>query len=239
MPVARAGEEPGDTVFSWSRLRRHTAEEALASLAHAFCAVEVDFQRVERVRIAQRAREGDIGYLPFVARAVIEALTEYPQLNAAVADDQLVVRKSVHLGVALGLDHYEGRVIPVIREADELLLRGIAREIGELERRARAGELATADVDGGTFTITKPGVGDTLVAIPIIQRPQVAVLATDGARRRPVMVHTPDGSEGITVHTVGTIGLSFDQRAVDATYASAFLDEVRTVLETRDWAAEL
>ena len=244
-PTAAPIEGPGvaeETFISWSPLRRRAAEEAVASLAtaaHAFCAVEIDYQRVERIRAAQRERDGDLGCLPFVARAVVDSLMEFPQLNAAVTDDQLVVRRSVHLGVALDLDDYQGRVVPVIHDADEKLLRGIARELMELEQRARAGTLGSTDLDGGTFTVTKPGVGDVLVAVPIIQRPQVAVLATDGARRRPVTVHTPDGSEGIAVHMVGTIGLSFDQRAVDATYASAFLDRVRTLLETRDWSTEV
>jgi len=241
-------ERPGhaDESVPFSPTRRATSERLVQSLhtaAHAFCAVETDFHRLERVRQAQRDRwireEGfGLTYLPFVARAVIDALGDFPRLNASVGTDELVLRHKVHLGIAVELER-DGLVVPVVRDAETKRLRGLAREATDVSRRAREGMLTPADVREGTFTITDPGPFGTLVSVPIINNPEVAVLATDGVRRRPVIVRTPDGSDGFTVHPVGLVGLSFDHRAVETDYAAAFLDRVRVLLETRDWEQEL
>jgi len=250
-PVVESVVPSGDEVVPFSPIRRRIAARLVASkatAAHAFCAVEVDFAAVDRARRAHRERwrehEGfGLTYLPFVARAVIDALAEFPRLNASVVSmadgsDGLQVHRGVHLGVAVDLDH-EGLIVPVVRDAETKRLRGIAREVVALAERARTGSLRPDDVSGGTFTITNPGPGGTLVSVPIINQPQVAILATDGIRRRPVVVPTPDGGDGIAVHPVGILGLSFDHRAIDGAEASAFVQRTRELLETRDWAAEL
>jgi 2-oxoglutarate dehydrogenase E2 component (dihydrolipoamide succinyltransferase) len=241
----------GDEVVPFSAIRRRIAAHLVASkatAAHAFCAVEVDFVAVDRVRRAHRERwsahEGfGLTYLPFVARAVIDALAEFPRLNASVVStpdggDALQVHRSVHLGVAVDLDH-EGLIVPVVRDAETKRLRGIAREAVALAERARTGSLRPDDVSGGTFTITNPGPGGTLLSVPIINQPQVAILATDAIRRRPVVVSMPDGGDGIAVHPVGMLGISFDHRAIDGAEAAAFVQRTRELLETRDWSAEL
>ena len=227
---------PQHEVVPLNRTQRLTGEHMLRSLhvaPHAFIAVEVDFESVERVR-----RTAGLTYLPFVARAVIDAVAQYPHLNATVGDGELVVHHAVHLGLAVDLDH-RGLIVPVVHDADSKRLGALAGEMADLAARARAKRLAPDDVAGGTFTITNPGPSGTAISVPIIHQPQVAILSTDGVRRRPVVVETDDGTEAIAVHAVGMLGLSFDHRAFDGAYAAAFLARVREVVETRPWEIEL
>ena len=244
----RGAERPADgaEIVAFSPVRRRTAEHMVrskATAAHAAIVVEVDYEAVARVRrrrgAAWREEEGfPLTYLPFVARAVIDAIAAFPRVNAAVRDgDQLVVHREVHLGVAVDLDH-EGLIVPVVRNARAKRLRAIAGEITDLASRARARQLSPDDVGGGTFTITNPGPYGTLVSVPIINQPQVAILATDRIAPRPVVVETGDG-DGVAVRAVGRLTLSFDHRAFDGAYAAAFLARVRDVIETRAWDAEL
>jgi 2-oxoglutarate dehydrogenase E2 component (dihydrolipoamide succinyltransferase) len=134
---------------------------------------------------------------------------------------------------------FKGLMAPVIRDAEGKRLRHLAREISDLAARARSKRLAPDEIQGGTFTITNPGPFGTLLTLPIINQPQVAILSTDGVKRRPVVVTMPDGSEGIAIHSVGNLALAWDHRAFDGAYASAFLHKVKELLETRDWATEL
>ncbi|HLW44570.1 MAG TPA: dihydrolipoamide acetyltransferase family protein [Acidimicrobiales bacterium] len=246
-PAATAVFRPAtDRVIPFSNMRRRTAEHMVRSKAtspHAFIAYEADFENVERVRKVWRERfkseEGfSLTYLPFIARATVEALREFPNLNASVAEDSLVVHQQVNLGIAVDLNH-EGLIVPVVHHAEEITLRGIARRIRDLADRARNRQLTADDIAGGTFSITNDGPFGTLFTVPIINQPQVAILATDGVRRRPIVIELPDGSESISVHSIGVIGLSWDHRAVDGAYVSSFLQRVAQVLATRDWASEL
>lgn len=123
--------------------------------------------------------------------------------------------------------------------ADSKRLRAIAREINDLATRARSKRLSPDDLSGGTFTISNSGSYGTLLVAPIINQPQVAILSTDGVKRRPVVVEWPDGSESIAIHSVGNLTLCWDHRAFDGAYAAAFMAKVKEILETRDWAAEL
>jgi 2-oxoglutarate dehydrogenase E2 component (dihydrolipoamide succinyltransferase) len=235
-----------DRVVPFSNVRRRTAEHMVRSKStspHAFIASEVDFENVERVRKAEgarfRAEEGfSLTYLPFVARASVEALREFPNLNASVAEDSLIVHTQINLGIAVDLD-YEGLIVPVVHRAEEVTLRGVARRIRDLADRARTRQLVADDISGGTFSITNDGPFGTYFTVPIINQPQVAILATDGVKRRPVVITQPDGSESIAIHSVGVLGMSWDHRAVDGAYVSSFLARVADLLNTRDWAAEL
>jgi pyruvate dehydrogenase E2 component (dihydrolipoamide acetyltransferase) len=230
----------------FSNMRRRTAEHMVRSKAtspHAFIANEVDFESVERVRKAWgerfKAEEGfALTYLPFVARATVEALRDFPLLNASVVDDSLLVHAEVNLGIAVDLSH-EGLIVPVIHRAEEVTLRGVARRIRDLAERARGRQLNADDIAGGTFSITNDGPFGTYFTVPIINQPQVAILATDGIARRPVVVTQDDGSESIAIHSTGILGVSWDHRAVDGAYVSLFLRKVADLLGTRDWAAEL
>ncbi len=255
-PVQRAPQAPsvsmasfraaGDQIVPFSNMRRRTAEHMVRSKAtspHAFIANEVDFESVERVRKTWgerfKAEEGfALTYLPFVARAAVEALRDFPLLNASVVDDSLLVHAEVNLGIAVDLAH-EGLIVPVIHRAEEVTLRGVARRIRDLAERARGRQLNADDIAGGTFSITNDGPFGTYFTVPIINQPQVAILATDGIARRPVVVTQADGSESIAIHSTGILGVSWDHRAVDGAYVSLFLAKVSELLGTRDWAAEL
>jgi len=205
--------------------------------------VDVDYSAVERARQAEKdnfkATEGfSLTYLPFISRAVVDALAEWPYLNSSVGDDELIVHGEINLGVAVDLD-FEGLLVPVVHRAEEKRLVGLAREIHGLASRARSKRLTMDDISGGTFTLTNAGGFGTFITVPVINQPQVAILSTDGVRKRPVAVELPDGSDGIAVHPVGNLVLSWDHRAVDGAYAAAFMAKVRDILQTRDWAAEL
>jgi 2-oxoglutarate dehydrogenase E2 component (dihydrolipoamide succinyltransferase) len=243
-PVPVAGER--DTVVPFTNIRRRTAEHMVrskATSAHTMIAVEVDYSAVDRVRHAQKDRfkaaEGfSLTYLPFIAMAVVDALTEWPYLNSSVGDDELIVHGEVNLGIAVDLD-FEGLLVPVIHRAEEKRLVALAREISTLASRARSKHLTMDDISGGTFTLTNAGGFGTFITVPVINQPQVAILSTDGVRKRPVVVEMPDGSDGIAIHPVGNLVMSWDHRAVDGAYAAAFMARLRDVLQTRDWASEL
>ena len=229
-------EQPPEDRVALNRIQLQTGANLLRSLQvapHAFIAMEVDFELVDRARPAKK-----LSYLPFVARAVVDAVAAYPLVNASVGDGELLVHHDVHLGIAVDLDH-QGLIVPVVRAAQDKRLVALADEIADLVARARAKRLSPDDVSGGTFTITNPGPSGTTISAPIIHQPQVAILSTDGVKRRPVVIELEGGDEAIVVHAVGMLGLSFDHRAVDGAYASAFLARVREILETRPWDVEI
>ncbi len=238
--------ERGDEVVALSNVRRITAEHTLrskATSAHVYTSVEVDFEQVERTRKAYgeefREAEGfSLTYLPFIVRAIADALHDYPIVNSSLHAEQMVVHHALHLSVAVDLD-FAGLVAPVVRDADGKRLRQIAREIRDLGSRARAKKLKPDELIGGTFTITNMGPFETYMTLPIINQPQVAILATDGIRKRPVVVTDADGGDAIGIHHVGILALTWDHRAFDGAYAAAFLHAVRSNLETRDWDPEL
>jgi pyruvate dehydrogenase E2 component (dihydrolipoamide acetyltransferase) len=211
--------------------------------AHVYTSIEVDFERIQRVREARqaawRAHQGfSLTYLPFISRAVADTIIEFPHVNAMVADDALVVHRDVHLSIAVDLD-FEGLVAPVVHNADGKRLPFIAREIHDLAERARARQLLPDEVVGGTFTITNAGPFGTFLTLPIINQPQVAILSTDAVEKRAGVVSTSDGGDVVVVRHLGMLGLAWDHRAFDGAYAASFLRAVKERLETRDWAAEL
>ena len=235
-----------DEVIPFTNIRRRTAEHMIrskATSAHTLVVVEADYENVDRTRRAFgdgfREEEGfSLTYLPFVARATVEALREWPRLNASVGEDSLVVHHRVNLGIAVDLDH-EGLIVPVVPNAEELTLRGVARRIRDLATRARTKKLSADDISGGTFSITNAGPFGTFLTYPIINQPQVAILSTDGVKRRPTVVVQDDGTEAIAIHSMGLLCLAWDHRAVDGAYAAAFVARVAELLAGHDWAAEL
>jgi pyruvate dehydrogenase E2 component (dihydrolipoamide acetyltransferase) len=243
VPVVRAS---GDEMVPFDNIRRRTAEHMVrskATSAHVYTSVRVDFERVERARRANqaawKAEEGfSLTYLPFIVRAFCDVVHDFPHVNASVDGDSLVVHRDLHLGIAVDLE-FKGLVAPVIRNADGKRLRLIAREIRDLAARAKSKQLGPDEVVGGTFTITNMGPFGTALTLPIINQPQVAIMATDGIRKEPVVLEGPDGDDTIAIHHVGMLALAWDHRAFDGAYAASFLNEVRIVLETRDWDAEL
>ena len=240
--VARSG----DSVVPLNRIRRRTADHMVMSKQtspHVLTAIEVDYEGVEKVRQASKqawkAAEGfSLTYLPFIARAVVDALRDYPHLNASFGDDELIVHSNVNLAIAVDID-FQGLLAPVIQAADGKRLRQIARDIVDLANRARSRKLSPDDLSAGTFTLTNAGQYGTMMQFPIINQPQVAILSTDGVTRKPVVVTDSFGNESIAIHSVGVLAMAWDHRAFDGAYAAAFLHRVKELIETRDWETEI
>jgi 2-oxoglutarate dehydrogenase E2 component (dihydrolipoamide succinyltransferase) len=249
-PAARTQEPARYTVGSaeiapLNMIRKRTAEHMAKSwttVPHVLQAVEADFSRVEEARRAAggqwKQREGfSLTYLPFVACAVAAALLKYPRLNASFGGDHLVLHRRVNLGLAVDLN-FEGLMVPVLKDAAGMKLPQLARAAHDLASRARAGKLRPDDMTECTYTISNNGAFGTLLTAPIITPPQVAVLSTDAVRKRAVVVEGEAG-DTVAVRPVGMLAQTFDHRAVDGAYSAAFLNEVKTLIETRDWAKEL
>ena len=235
-----------ETVISLSKIRRLTASHMIMSQAvsaHAFSVVEVDYANVDATRsgVKDQFKQSEgftLTYLPFIARAIVDALAEYPNLNASIEGDNLVVHNYVDLGIAVDLE-FQGLLVPVVRSADGKRLRAIAREISDLATRARSRKLTPDEIQGGTFTISNNGSAGSVLTMPIINQPQVAIMSTDAIVRKPVVARLSDGTESIAIHPVGNLAMSWDHRAFDGAYAAGFLAKVKRVLETQDWSAEI
>ena len=210
-----------------SLMRRQIGEHMMRSLqtaAHCTTMVEVDMSAVEEAR-------GRLSPLPFVARAAVAALREHPTLNATLEGDQLTVHREVHLGVAVSLGE-EGLIVPVVRDAHELSHEGLASRIADLAERARSKRLLPDEVAGGTFTITNPGRFGALLATPIINQPQVAILDLEAVTKRPVVVSDERGRDSIAIRPMTYLCMSWDHRALDGAMAAQFLSTVRRKLES-------
>lgn len=235
-----------DEVVALSKIRQVTGAHMVASMgtsATAFSVVEVDFANVDatrgRVKEGFKADEGfGLTYLPFIARAVVDALAEFPHMNASMGDKELIVHRYVDLGIAVDLD-YQGLIVPVIRDAEGKRLRAISREINDLATRARSRRLGPDELAGGTFTITNNGSAGSVLTMPIINQPQVAILSTDAIVKKPVVIEVPGYGESIAIHPVGNLAMAWDHRAFDGAYAAGFLSRVKKILETRDWSSEV
>ncbi|MFM1789772.1 MAG: hypothetical protein RLZZ526_99 [Actinomycetota bacterium] len=243
-PTVTAGAR--DEVIALSRIRQATGSHMVMSKGvspHAFSVVEVDFANVDatrnRVKDEFKSSEGfSLTYLPFITRAVVDALADFPHMNASVGDDQLVVHRYIDLGIAVDLD-YQGLLVPVVRDAETKRLRAISREINDLASRARSRRLSPDEITGGTFTITNNGSAGSVLTMPIINQPQVAILSTDAIVKKPVVVNVPGGGESIAIHPVGNLAMAWDHRAFDGAYAAGFLSRIKEILETRDWSSEV
>ncbi|MET0763758.1 MAG: 2-oxoglutarate dehydrogenase, E2 component, dihydrolipoamide succinyltransferase [Blastococcus sp.] len=238
-----SGGDPRDQVVELSRMRLAVAAGMKTSQgisASVWTSVEVDFDNVDRVRAKHKDRfkketGSSLSYLPFVSRAAIDALRAYPTVNSSIDIEAktMTLHPYVNLGIAVDLDQ-QGLVVPVVKDADGLNMRGIAKRVTELAGAARGKKLAMADMQGSTFTITNPGPFASYASSPIINQPNVAILCTDGVKRRPVAV-----GDAIAIHPTGILGLVYDHRALDGSTASLFLMHIRDSLEQRDWEAEV
>jgi 2-oxoglutarate dehydrogenase E2 component (dihydrolipoamide succinyltransferase) len=235
----------GDTRKPLNSVRKRTAQHLVKSwqsAPHVLQATEVDFLRVEEARrgagAAWKAREGfSLTYLPFIACAVSAALAKFPLLNASLDGDDLVLHARINIGIAVDLG-FDGLVVPVVKDASGKSLPEVARAINDLAQRARANRLKPDDMTEGTYTLSNSGVFGTLITAPIINQPQVAILSTDGVKKKPVVIESPQG-DSIAIRPVGVLAQTFDHRAIDGAYSAAFLREVKTILETRDWLSAL
>jgi pyruvate/2-oxoglutarate dehydrogenase complex dihydrolipoamide acyltransferase (E2) component len=220
--------EPAPAAGGLSRMRRQIGEHMKRSLdtaAHCTTWIEVDMSRIEGARAA-----AGLTALPFVARAVITALREHPALNAWLEGDRYTRHDAINLGIAVSLGD-DGLIVPVVHAAHELSVEGLAARIKDLARRARARELKPDEVRGGTFTITNPGQYGSIMATPIINQPQVAILDLEAVVKRPVVVTDADGNDSIAIRPMTILGLSWDHRALDGALSAEFLATVRRELE--------
>ena len=244
-PVARAVSPLRGTTEKMSRLRKIVAQrmvESLQSAAQLTTVVEVDVTKVARLRARAKtdfqAREGvNLTFLPFFALAAVEALKIYPKINASIDGDQIVYHGSENLGIAV--DTERGLVVPVIRDAGDLNLAGLARKIADLASRTRNNKVGPDDLTGGTFTITNTGSGGALLDTPIVALPQVAILGTGTIVKRPVVVKDVDGGEVIAIRSMIYLSLSYDHRLVDGADAARYLTAIKNRIEEGAFESEL
>ena len=233
------------TTVTMSRLRKVIAERMLESLhvsAQLTTVIEVDVTAISRLRDRAKgsfeAREGTkLSYLPFFSVAVCEALKQHPVLNASVAGDQITYHAAEHLGIAV--DTERGLLVPVIRDAGDLNMGGIARKIADVAARTRENKIAPDELGGGTFTITNTGSRGALFDTPIINQPQVAILGLGAVVKRPMVMKGTDGGETIAVRSMVYLGLSYDHRIVDGADAARFLVTLKERLEGGRFESDL
>jgi pyruvate dehydrogenase E2 component (dihydrolipoamide acetyltransferase) len=213
------------------RIAQHMTQSKQTS-AHVHTIFEVDFTNVEKLRRRHKddyAQRGvKLTYLPFIVQAVIAGLREFPILNASMDDTNVVYHREHNIGIAVALEW--GLIVPVLKRADELNILGASRAINDLGDRARAKKLSPDDVQGGTFTITNPGVYGGLFGLPIINQPQVAILGVGGIKKRPMVVETKDG-DFIAIRSMCYLSLGFDHRLIDGAVADQFMARVKSVIE--------
>jgi pyruvate dehydrogenase E2 component (dihydrolipoamide acetyltransferase) len=230
----------GEDVQPISHIRRAIAQHMLASTqqtARAWTMVEVNVDHLvklrERVKDAFERKHGvKLTYLPFVVRATVDALREYPEVNARLDGDNIVLPRFVNMGIAVSYD--DGLIVPVIKGADTMNSIGIARAIAELAARARAHQLKPDEVQGATFTITNPGPYGSIASVPIINQPNTGILSLDAIVKRPVVV-----DDAIAIRSMVNISMSWDHRTIDGELATRFLARVRQDLESWDFAEDL
>jgi 2-oxoglutarate dehydrogenase E2 component (dihydrolipoamide succinyltransferase) len=226
--------KPGEAVHiePMSVIRRKIAEHMIHSRrtsAHVTTFFEVDMTGVAKLREKHKtgfeAREGiKLTFLPFIAKAAVEAIRRHPIINSSVEGDSIVYRKDVNLGVAVALDW--GLIVPVVRKADEKNIVGLARAIADLGERARTKKLSPDEVAGGTFTITNPGGFGGLAGTPIINQPQVAILGVGAIEKRPVVI-----DDAIAIRSMCILALSFDHRIIDGAVADRYMADVKQILD--------
>ena len=204
---------PGDRVEPWSRIRKLTADHMVLSRrvsAHVNSLIEIDFTHVAGIRQRAKAAFAERGvsltFLAFIVKAIADNLRKHPIVNAAVSGDNTIYRGDINVGIAVALDW--GLIVPVIRHADELSLIGVARAVQDLAERARTKKLNPEDIQKGTFTITNPGGFGTYVGTPVINQPQVAILAVGAIEKRPSVITNADGGETIGIRTKGMFCLA-------------------------------
>ncbi len=239
-PAVRPPGQGAEEVVPVSHIRKLIAQHMKRSLevsARAWNAVEVNMENIARLREkakdAFREREGfGLTYMPFVSRAVCDALLEYPMVNSELRGEEIVVRHFVNLGIAVSYE--DGLIVPVVRNADTMNMLGLARAINDVATRARAKKLQPDEVHAGTFTITNPGPFGSLISVPIINQPQTAILGFDTVEKRPVVI-----DDAIAIRHMVYLSMSWDHRAIDGALASQFLARLKTNLETWDFAEDL
>jgi pyruvate dehydrogenase E2 component (dihydrolipoamide acetyltransferase) len=233
-PTVQAG--PNDRVEPASRMTQIIANNMVQSRRispHVHSYFEVDYSRLDVLRKKNRAvweQQGvKVTYTHFITWAVARALREFPKINASYSNHEIVYRGDVNIGIAVALDH--GLIVPVVRNADELSLTGLAKRLNDLAGRARSKQLKPEEIQGGTFTITNPGIFGTTIGFPIISQPQVAILGVGGVEMRPAVITDEFGGHAIVARKRGFISLGYDHRLVNGADGDQFLARVREMLQ--------
>ena len=223
-----------DRVEKMSVMRKRIAEHMVLSRktsAHVHSVFEVNFGRVAQIRDSKKAEFERAGakltYLSFIVKAAVDALHEVPVVNASIDGESIVYHKDVNVGIAVALDW--GLIVPVIKNADEKNLLGLTRAVADLANRARSKQLKPEEVQGGTFTITNPGVFGALFGMPIINQPQVAILGVGNVEKRPVVI-----DDAIAIRPMAYLSLGYDHRIIDGAVADQFMSRVKKTLENWD-----
>ena len=232
----------GDRVEQMSVMRKKISEHMVLSRrtsAHVTTVYEVDMTKIARLRYENRAafqeRTGTkLTFMPFIFKAVTDAIRQFPIFNSQVTGDQIIYKRDINLGMAVALDW--GLIVPVIKRADDLSISGLARAANDLADRARTRQLKPDEVAGGTFTITNPGVFGGLFGTPIINQPQVAILGVGKIEKRAVVLTSADGEDYIAIRQMGFFALSFDHRIIDGSDAEKFLAYIKERLESGQFA---
>ncbi len=240
--VAAYSESDNIEIEPMSKIRRLTAAHMVyskATSAHVSTVFHIDLSRVARARA--RAKQGfvqthgtKLTFMPFIFKAVANALTAFPNLNSSIDGTDIVHKKDINLGMAVALEW--GLLVPVIRHADRLNLVGLAKAANDLADRARSKRLSPDEVQGGTFTVTNPGVFGSLFGTPIINQPQVAILGIGTIEKRPVVDTDADGNDTIAIKTMCYFALTFDHRLVDGAEADSFMNHLRRTLLEETWS---
>jgi 2-oxoisovalerate dehydrogenase E2 component (dihydrolipoyl transacylase) len=240
LPASFTGVGEGETVVPLTQVRKAIAEHMVRSRQtspHAYVMVEVDMSAVSRIRDREKAafeaRHGvKLTFLPFVARAVVEALQRHPTLNASWSDAGIVVKRAINLGIAVALE--DNLIVPVVRDADRLSITGLATTMADLGARARSSHLKLDEIQGGTFTLNNTGALGAVMTQAIINQPQAAIMTMDMVVKRPVVV-----GDAIAIRPIMNLGLSFDHRINDGLQATRFVTAVQKLLEGLDASATL
>jgi 2-oxoglutarate dehydrogenase E2 component (dihydrolipoamide succinyltransferase) len=219
-----------------TNMRKRIAEHMVMSKrtsAHVHSVFEVDFSKVEKIRQAKKdefERAGaKLTYLSFIVKAVVDGLRAVPIVNSSTDGENIIYRKDINVGIAVALDW--GLIVPVIKNADEKNILGLSKAIVDLANRARAKGLKPDEVQGGTFTITNPGVYGALFGMPVINQPQVAILGVGAVEKRPVIV-----DDAIAIRHRAYLSLGYDHRLIDGAVADEFMSAVKKQIESFDVA---
>jgi len=246
-PVAAPAAIAGDSrsYIPFNRIRKMTGDHMVMSKAtspHVLQAVEVEYTAVDAARkkvgAAWKADKGySLTYLPFISRAITLALSEFPKVNSSVEGDGIRLHSLINLGIAVDLN-FDGLVVPVVKDCANKSVGQIAAAIKELSTKARDGKLSPDDMSGATYTLSNSGPFGTLITAPVISQPQVAIMSTDGIKKRPVVIESAEG-DSIAIRPVGILAQSFDHRAFDGAYSAAFMKRIKEILEQTDWTKQV
>ncbi|MEA2561137.1 MAG: hypothetical protein QOH06_2641 [Acidobacteriota bacterium] len=240
--VAAYHEGDNVEIEPMSKIRQITAAHMVyskATSAHVTTVFHIDFSKVNRARI--RAKDGffkkegtKLTFMPFIFKAVATALKAHKSVNASIDGTNIIYKKDINLGMAVDLPG-RGLIVPVIRNADQLSLLGLAKTANDLADRARNKKLKPDETQGGTFTITNPGVFGSLFGTPVINQPQVAILGVGTIEKRPIVVEDENGNDALAIKTMSYLSITYDHRLVDGADADRFMIDVKKVIEQDTW----